>query len=305
MRIIRSLKFLSEFDRNVYLTLGSFDGLHIGHRSIINLMVSEANSAKATPVLFTFRKHPLSIIAPLKTPPIITPFKKKMILLKELGVEAVICLKFTREFAQINPEKFIKDIICKTLKAKKIFIGPTYFFGKNRQGSPELLKSKADRYGYSVNVLDTVNVDGIAASSTKVRQSVLSGEMGLARALLGRPYSVQGKVVRGTSKGKVLGIKTATLKIRSDLIPPDGVYFALADVSGIRHRALVNIGHQPTFGSYKRAIEVHIMGFDRDIYGEKMETFFLERIRAEKRFESVSELREQIEEDIRFVSSKS
>lgn len=303
MRIIRSLKSFSSPERPVFLTLGNFDGLHLGHQAIIGKMVSEARDAKGIPVLFTFHKHPLSLLKPAKTPLIITPFKKKMLLLQEMGVEWVICLHFTRQFANITAEEFIEKILYKTLKVSKVLTGPTYFFGKDRQGCAELLKARAGRFNYEVEILDAVSVDELVASSTNIRARILSGEVNFAHALLGRPYSIQGKVIPGTKKGGALGIHSATLHTRSKLIPADGVYAARVELSGGKYLAVVNIGVQPTFGLYPRAIEVHIVGFNRDIYGEPMEISFLKRIRGERRFESVDELRRQITEDINFVSA--
>jgi riboflavin kinase/FMN adenylyltransferase len=267
-------------------------------------MVSEARGLGAIPTLFTFNKHPLSVLAPSKSPLIITPFKKKMSLLKKLGVDWVICIPFTRQFANIGAEEFIERVLHKTLGVKKIFTGPTYFFGRNRQGSPEMLKARADQFDYSVQIMHAVNVEGAISSSTNIRQKILCGEVDQAQALLGRPYSIHGRVVHGTQKAKALGIDTATLRTRSKLIPPDGVYAVNAEVSGTTYLALANIGHQPTFGPNERAIEIHILEFNRDIYGEPMEISFLKRIRPEKRFESVDALRRQIDEDIRLVSTE-
>ncbi len=304
MRIIRSLKSIPPPGSPVYLTLGNFDGLHLGHRAIIEKMVGDARGLGAIPALFTFYKHPLSVLAPTKSPLIITPFKKKTALLKELGVEWVICIHFTREFANIGAEEFIERVLHKKLRVKKIFTGPTYFFGRDRQGSSELLKARADRFGYSVQILDAVEIEGTISSSTNIRQKIIEGQVDQAQALLGRPYSIHGRVVHGTQKGKGLGIQTATLRTRSRLIPPDGVYAINAKVSGTTYLALANIGHQPTYGPNARAIEIHILEFNRDIYGEPMEINFLKRIRPEKRFESVDALRMQIEEDIRLVSAE-
>lgn len=303
MRIIRSLKSFSSPERPILLTLGNFDGLHLGHQAIIEKMVSEARDKEGIPVLFTFYKHPLSLLEPAKSPLIITPFKKKMLLLKKMGVEWVVCIPFTRQIANITAEEFIEKILYKTLKVKKIFTGPTYFFGKDRQGCAELLKARAGRFDYEVEIIDAVYIDEGVPSSTNIRARILSGEVDLAHVLLGRPYSIQGKVVQGTQKGRALEMHSATFHTRSKLIPADGVYAVQVEVSGGKYLAVANIGVQPTFGIYPRAVEVHILEFNRDIYGESMEIFFLKRIRNEKRFESVDELRRQIAEDIRFVSA--
>ena len=303
MRIIRSLKSFSLPDRPVYLTLGNFDGIHLGHQAIIQKMVFEAREVGGVSVLFTFYKHPLTLLAPSRRPLVITPLKTKITLLERIGVEYVICLRFTRQFARISAEEFIERILYKTLRVKKLFTGSTYSFGRDRQGSPQLLQAKADQYGYIVEIIDSVVVDETVSSSTHIRGCILSGQMEQAHTLLGRPYSMRGRVVHGTRKGKDLGIKTATLNTRSDLLPPDGVYAVRAKVLGKEYLALANIGCQPTFGIHKHAIEVNILDFNRDIYGELMEIYFLKHIRAEKHFESVAELREQIAEDIRFVSS--
>lgn len=303
MRIIRSLKSFSLPGRPVFLTLGNFDGLHLGHQAIIEKMVSEARNADGIPVLFTFYKHPLTLLKPAKSPLIITPFKKKMLLLKEMGVEWVICIPFTRQFANIPAEEFIEKVLYNTLRVSKIFTGPTYFFGKDRQGCAELLKARAGQFGYEVEIIDAVYIDEEIPSSTNIRACILSGEVDMAHTLLGRPYSIQGKVIHGTKKGSALGIHSASLLTRSTLIPTDGVYAVRVEVAGERYLAVANIGVQPTFGIYPRAIEVHILKFDRDIYGEPMEIFFLKRIRDERRFESVDELRQQIADDMHYVSA--
>jgi riboflavin kinase/FMN adenylyltransferase len=303
MRIIRSLKSFSSPDCPVLLTLGNFDGLHLGHQAIIEKMVSEARDIEGISVLFTFYQHPLALLEPGKSPLIITPFKKKMQLLKKMGVEWVICIPFTRQFADITAEEFIEKILYNKLKVKKIFTGPTYFFGKDRQGCAELLKARADQFGYEVEVMDAVYIGEEVPSSTNIRARILSGEVAFVHTLLGRPYSIQGKVIHGTKKGSALGIHSATLHTRSKLIPADGVYAVWAEVSGEKYLAVANIGGQPTFGIYLRAVEVHILEFNRNIYGDAMEIFFLKRIRNEKHFESVEELRRQIAEDIHFVSA--
>jgi riboflavin kinase/FMN adenylyltransferase len=284
------------------LTLGNFDGVHLGHQAIFRMLKERARKKKGTSIVFTFVPHPLRVIAPERAPKLLTTYKDKINLIKESGIDLIICANFTKEFANIKAEDFIKDILCGILNVNEIFIGSNYLFGKGRKGSPELLKKLGKECGFIVTILDEIMIDNSLLSSSGIRTLIAKGRVDEAVKFLGRQYSVEGIVVEGAKRGKsLLNIPTANLLTANDLLPKDGVYAVTVEVNGKIYGGATNIGHNPTFKDKKFSFETHILDFDGELLGKILKIYFIKRIRDEMKFPGVEELGAQLRKDIENV----
>lgn len=279
------------------VALGNFDGVHLGHQVILKTAMDRAGEIGGSSVVFTFDPHPIKVLAPEKYLPLITPIEKKIRLMEELGISAVICAEFNLEFANIQPRQFVKDILIDKIGAKEIVVGFNYSFGKGREGGIDSLRKMGEDLGFILHVVVPFKVGGIVVSSSKVRGAIWSGNARLAAALLGRPYSVEGVVVPGRNRGKKLGYPTANIETRGELYPKSGVYATILTLKGKRFKSVANVGKQPTFSDGIFTVEAHIFDFDEDIYGEQVELLFIERIREEMPFPDPEALVEQIRRD--------
>ncbi|MFQ5645565.1 MAG: bifunctional riboflavin kinase/FAD synthetase [bacterium] len=299
MRIIRHADDYDDRLKAV-LTIGNFDGLHIGHQRLIKTAVRLAGERKnACSAVLTFNRHPLRLLNPQQAPVPISSFKQKVHLFKNFGIDRAIFLRFTRKLARMSAYDFIKEIIFQRLSACDVVVGSDFAFGRGRQGNVSFLKEHSREFGYRLTVLAMISHNEHVASSTAIRRLVGEGEMVRVKEMLGRPYSLEGHVAHGSRKGKALRAATATLKVKSALIPRTGVYAVYAKLADGSYPGVANIGFQPTFGENDLAIEAHLFDFDKVIYHQPMELFFLERIRGEISFPSPEALREQIQKDIR------
>jgi riboflavin kinase/FMN adenylyltransferase len=281
------------------LTLGNFDGVHLGHQAIFRMLKERARKKKGTSIVFTFVPHPLRVIAPERAPKLLTTYKDKINLIKESGIDLIICANFTKEFANIKAEDFIKDILCGILNVNEIFIGSNYLFGKGRKGSPELLKKLGKECGFIVTILDEIMIDNSLLSSSGIRTLIAKGRVDEAVKFLGRQYSVEGIVVEGAKRGKsLLNIPTANLLTANDLLPKDGVYAVTVEVNGKMYGGATNIGHNPTFKDKKFSFETHILDFDGELLGKILKIYFIKRIRDEMKFSGVKDLGAQLRKDI-------
>ncbi len=284
--------------KNPVLTLGNFDGVHLGHLRILLKVIARARALGAPSVVYTFEPHPLKVIAPEKSPRLLLDGDDKREFLKRLGIDAVISARFTKAFAARHPREFIENELVKKLSVREVWVGHDFCFGKGRTGTPAYLKGLGRRFGFSVTVEKAYKKSGSIVSSSRIRALILEGSLRAAGALLGRNYSIKGTVVKGASLGKRLGYPTANLKVTSELVPKDGVYAARALTRGILYPALVNIGVAPTLGAKPRTVEVHLLGFNEKIYGRDMEVFFVQRLRGERKFKGIDELKSQIRKDV-------
>ncbi len=248
--------------------------------------------------MFTFDPHPLQILDPQKCPPSITPFKKKLMLLEKLGIDAVIVATFDLDLANLTPEAFVKQVLVDKIGAKKILVGYNYFFGKDRKGNVEMLKRLGEKCDFEVKVIDAMRVNDIPVSSSKIREFIQSGKMTEAAQLLGRNYLLIGKVIWGADRGKKLGFPTANLEVLNGLYPKTGVYAVEVIMGDKTYPGVADVGYNPTFGKNPLSVEVHILNFSQDIYGEEIQLIFHERIRDEKVFENPESLAQQIRKDI-------
>jgi riboflavin kinase/FMN adenylyltransferase len=298
MEIIIGIENIRRKFRNPVLTLGNFDGVHLGHQKIFEAVKEEARNIDGEAIVFTFDPHPLQVLAPQSYPPPITPFKKKLMLVNMVGIDVIIVATFDLDLANIMPEMFVKQILVDKIGAKKILVGYNYYFGKDRKGNVEMLIQLGQQCGFEVKVIEAVMVNDTLVSSSKIRKLIQGGQMRQAAQLLGRNYRIIGKVIWGTGRGRELGCPTANLEIPNGLYPKTGVYAVEAIVGNKTYPGVANVGYNPTFGENPLSVEVHILDFTRDIYGEEIQLIFLERIRDEEVFEDPDSLVRQMRKDI-------
>ena len=298
MRIVRGLKKITERYPNPVLTLGNFDGVHLGHQAIIDKVVSRAREIGGTSIAFTFEPHPLKVIAPERSPKLLNTFHGKMRLFEAAGIDIVICATFTRAFADQNPTDFAREILHDKIGVREVYVGYDYAFGKGREGSIDSLKRMGDLYGFAVGVVEAVRVNSIVVSSSVIRDLISNCRVEEAARLLGRYYSIDGEVVHGSQRGQHLGFPTANLNTANEVVPGYGVYAVLARIGRCAYKGVASIGVRPTFDSGPVSVEVHLFNFHDDVYGKPMELSFVKYLRSEQRFSDASALVRQIHEDV-------
>ncbi len=307
MEIIIGIDQLKRPFSNPVITLGNFDGVHLGHQRIFERLKQEAERIHGEAVVITFEPHPLKVLSPDKFLPLLTPFPRKMMLIEKSGIDRVLCIEFSSTFADISPSDFVKDILAEKVNAKKIIVGYDYRFGKGKTGDINILRSLCKLFNIEVEVMGAFTIDHTVVSSSKIRELISEGEVDTASKLLGRDYLIIGKVVGGMKRGHALGFPTANLEISGELYPKNGVYAVEVYWKTQTFKALANVGFNPTFvtgqggekGSF--ALEVHLLNFNQEIYGEKIQVNFKKRIRDEIRFDSASRLIDQIRKDIQWA----
>ena len=299
MKIITDLSEISNSLKNVVLTIGNFDGVHIGHQALFNQVIEKAESIDGTSVVITFEPHPIRVIKSNKHFPLITLYEQKVELIGATGVDTLICIPFTREFAAIPARTFVKEILCDQLGMKAIVVGQDYSFGRKREGDIFLLKEMAVAHGFDVIISEWIELEGGRISSTEIRNLVREGGVEEAKKLLGRYYQVRGSVIRGRDRGgKLLGFPTANLTLYDELCPKGGVYAVTVEYQDTTYQGVANIGYSPTFDNGEFSVEVHILDFDQNIYERPIRVNFIRRLRGEKKFPGPEALSEQISLDI-------
>lgn len=284
--------------RPTVLTVGVFDGLHLGHQAIIRTVVERALLVDAVPTLITFDPHPRQVLKPETAPPLLQTFHQKMEGLKLLGMQQVIVLKFTHELAAMSAEDFITKFMHEALGAREVHLGKGFAFGRERRGNIELLRAISERLGFFATEVSEVRVSGHRVSSTMIRRLLRAGRVNLARKMLGRPYGIEGVVVEGRLLGRQLSFPTANLEIENRVLPADGVYVTLTLINGEWRRSVTNIGKRPTLGGDAESkVETHVIDFDGDLYGQTIRVRVLHRLRGERKFAGLDELRAQIARD--------
>jgi len=309
MEIIRGIDHLTRSLVNPVVTLGNFDGVHLGHQKIFERVKEDASKINGESVVITFEPHPLKVLSPKHCPPLLTPFRKKMMLVEKSGIEIVLCIEFSLDFSRITPFDFIKNILVEKVRVRKVVIGFNYHFGKRQMGNVRILKSAGKHFNYEVEVMDPLEIDHMAVSSSRIRELIKRGKVEDAAKLLGRDYPIIGRVVQGSKRGHTIGFPTANLEISEELYPKTGVYAVEVIWNQQIFNALANVGFNPTFISVQKdrspersfSVEVYILNFNEEIYGEEIQVNFKRRIRDEVRFDSPSQLIEQIEKDIRWA----
>jgi riboflavin kinase / FMN adenylyltransferase len=285
--------------RPTVLTLGVFDGLHLGHQAIIRTLVDRARAVGAAATVLTFEPHPRSVLHPESAPPLLQTFDQKIEALGALGVDQTIVIHFDKAFAQIRARDFLRAIVAERLHAKEVYLGKGFAFGHNREGNIELLRSVSKDLGFHADEVAEVRLRGTRIGSTRIRELLQQGRVNLARRMLGRPYGVEGLVIRGARRGVQLGFPTANIHPHNRVIPRGGVYVTAALIDKRWRRSVTNIGTRPTFDdSSDTSIETHVMNWSADLYSDVVRVRFLHRLRNEKKFGSLEELRAQITCDI-------
>lgn len=286
--------------RPCVLTLGVFDGLHLGHQRIMKTVVDRARIIGATPTAITFDPHPRAVLYPESAPPLLQTLDQRLANFEVLGIEQAIVIGFTREFANLPAEEFLTDIIHDRLHAKEVYLGKGFAFGQGRGGNIELLRAMSTQLGFVADEVDEVQIRGQRISSSKIRHLLIEGRVNLARRMLDRPYGVEGVIIRGNRRGHTIGFPTANLKPHNRVIPRFGVYATATLIDGTWRRSITNIGVRPTFETAADpSIETYIFDFDGDLYGDVLRVRFLHRIRDERKFNGIDELKAQIEKDTR------
>lgn len=300
MKIYREIESLGSIRSGFVATVGTFDGVHLGHRKVIAYLVERAENRGVPSALITFEPHPKAVVNGSTEPFVLTTVDEKAGIVEECGVEYMIAVQFDKSFASIKPKDFITQFLFEGLKVREIVVGYDHHFGFHRRGDISLLRDEGKRLGFDVDVVPPALLDGLPVSSTRIRRILVEGDIPLANRMLGRPYSLHGEVVEGVSRGGKLGFRTANILLGSErkLLPGDGVYAVMALVEDKLHQAVMNIGCVPTFKQKERSLEVHIIGFDEEIYGKEITVMLHRRIREEKKFESEKALAVQIEKDV-------
>ncbi len=292
---------LAEFspEKDMLLTIGVFDGVHLGHKYLISQLKEHARQKNLLSGVVTFRQHPLEVLSPQTRLPYLTNLDEKVNLIKSEGVEAVIALSFTPELAQLSAEQFV-GLLKKYLRMQGLVIGPDFALGRNREGNADTLRALGQGMDFSVTVIPPVKVKGEVVSSTAIRNALANGNMKRVTSLIGRSFSLQGHVTTGVGRGLELGFPTANLEIdQKQTLPPEGVYATWTYVDGKAYQSVTNIGKRPTFGGNGRTVETYILNYQGNLYGRELKIDIVERLRGEKRFDTVEELKKQIAEDVK------
>jgi riboflavin kinase/FMN adenylyltransferase len=286
-------------DKDTLLTIGVFDGVHLGHKRLIAELVAQAGERDMRSGVVTFRRHPQEVLRPGAKIPFLTDLEERSRLLRNEGVEMVIPLSFTEEKSQLGAREFV-GLLKRHLRMQGLVIGPDFALGRNREGGAEALRDLGQEMGFSLTVVSAKEVNGDVVSSTAVRQALAGGDVARVRKLLGHDFGLHGRVIAGAGRGVSLGFPTANLDFSLEqALPADGVYATWTYINGQAHEAMANVGQNPTFGDNQRAVEVFVVDYQGDLYGCDLKVDFVARLREEKKFDSVAELQKQMAEDVK------
>lgn len=284
--------------RGTVLTLGVFDGLHLGHQKIMQKVVERARAINSVPTAITFDPHPRAVLHPENAPPLLQTLDQRLANFGFFGIEQAIVIRFDKDFASQDAEIFLRDIVYERLQAREVFLGEGFAFGKNRGGNIGLLRKMSRELGFHADEVPEITLRGQRISSSKIRKLLAEGKVNIARRMLGRPYGVEGQIVRGDQRGRTIGFPTANLHPHNRVIPKYGVYATANLIDGVWRKSITNVGVRPTFeGNKAPSIESYIFDFDGDLYGDVLRVRFLHRIRDERKFNGIDELKNQIAKD--------
>ena len=286
-------------DKDMLLTIGVFDGVHLGHKYLISRLKELALKQGLLSGVVTFRQHPQQVLSPHARLPFLANITQRIDLLKKEGVDAVIPLSFTPELARLSAQQFL-GLLQKHLRMRGVVIGPDFALGRNRGGNTETLSRLGKGMGLSVTAVPPLIIDGEVVSSTAIRKALAQGDMEQVQKLAGHPFRLEGRVITGAGRGLMLGFPTANLQIEAEqALPPDGVYISQARLDKKIYPSVTNIGKRPTFDNGERLIEVYILDYDGELYGRELEIDLVKQLRGEKKFENAEELRKQIAQDVK------
>ena len=299
MKLLRDVAGVPAELRSGAVAIGNFDGVHLGHARIVDRVIEKARELGSAAVVFTFDPHPVRILRPSEAPPPLTWTDRKAELLAELGVDFVIAYPTDEALLSLSPEEFFQRIVRQGLDARALVEGPNFYFGRGRSGTIEVLRRLAGDAGISLDVVESLVVEGDIVSSSRIRRLIAEGDVAGARALLTRPYRIRGMVVHGAGRGAKLGFATANLDALDTLVPGAGVYAGCGSVAGRRFAAAINVGPSPTFGEVGQRVEAHLLGWDGSpLYGQALEVDFLSRLRKIERFSGADALVAQLKKDV-------
>jgi riboflavin kinase/FMN adenylyltransferase len=289
----------AEIQRPIVLTLGVFDGLHLGHQQVMRTVCERARAVNAVPTVITFDPHPRAVLHSESAPPLLQTLDQKVEGFGVLGIEQTIVIPFTKEFSLVSAEDFLRDVVKERLQAREVYLGCGFAFGHNREGHIELLRRVSSELGFFADEVSEVRLRNQRVSSSRIRGLLAQGKVNLARRMLGRPYGVEAGVERGAERGRRLGFPTANLHPHNRVIPRNGVYVTGTLIEGQWRRSVTNIGVRPTFaGDAEPSVETFVMNWEGDLYGDVVRVRFLHRLRDERKFSSVEELKAQIQKDV-------
>lgn len=298
MRIIHDLTELTEPVHRAVVTIGNFDGVHLGHREVFRRVVCRARELAGTAVVVTFVPHPLKVLDPERAPRLLNTYAEKERLVAASCIDLMVSLPFTRELAAMPAERFVREVLVGRLGLCHLIIGYDYAFGRNREGDVPFLQDKGRECGFTVEVLDPVAEGGQVFSSTLIRHRLGAGDVAGVVGLLGRHFTLEGRVIHGANRGQKLGFPTANLLTDKEILPRPGVYAVRVRHGETFHDGVMNIGFNPTFGTERISLEVHLLDFSGDLYGETLRVYFVERLRGERVFPSPEALVQAIAGDI-------
>ena len=286
-------------EKDMLLTIGVFDGVHLGHRYLISQLTELARQQGLLSGVVTFRQHPQEVLSPQTKLPFLTDLAQRTNLLKNEGVEAIITLSFTPELAQLSAGQFI-GLLKKYLRMRGVVIGPDFALGQSREGNTDTLRRLGQEMGFSVTVVPPIIINGEVVSSTAIRNALAEGDMKRVQNLVGRPFSLHGRVIPGTRRGAELGFPTANLDTDPEqALPAEGVYVSWVHIDDQAYPSMTNIGKRPTFGGSERVVEVYLLDYHGDLYGQELTIDIIERLRGEMKFDNLEELKKQIAEDVK------
>ncbi len=298
MQVEKELAELSP-EKDMLLTIGVYDGVHLGHKYLISQLVEHARQQNLLAGVVTFRQHPRAVLSPQIKLPYLTNLEERTRLLKNEGVDAVIALSFDQELARLSAKEFV-GLLKKYLRMRGLIIGPDFALGRQREGSTNTLGALGQEMNFSVTVIPPLKINGEVVSSTAVRDALTAGNMERVTDLIGRFFSLQVKVTTGAGRGSGLGFPTANLDIDpKQALPAEGVYATWADIDGQAYQSMTDIGRRPTFGGNERTVETYILNYHGNLYGCELKIDIVERLRSDKKFDSVEELKKQIAEDVK------
>lgn len=299
MELIRGLHNLRPRHRANVVTIGNFDGVHLGHQAVLGQVAEKADELEVPATVVLFEPQPQEFFVPQRAPARLTRLRGKVQALRRYAVNRVLCIRFDQRFAALSPQQFIERVLLQGLETRYLVVGDDFRFGHRREGNFVSLQQAGERHGFPVVNMHSFHVDGARVSSTRIREALAIGDLATAEKLLGRPYRMCGRVARGNQRGRSIGFPTANIHLHRKATPLTGVYAVeLFGIEGEPLPGVANIGSRPTVDGTRTLLEVHLFDFDRDIYGRHVHVEFQQRLREEKRFESFEQLRQQIERDV-------
>lgn len=302
MEIIIGLEAFNRSYPNTVLTIGNYDGVHLGHQKILSMVLQKAQEIQGTSMVMTFEPHPVKVLAPERNIKLLMTSDEKTKLIEAMGIDVLLFVNFNKEFANMLPDDFIDEVLIRKLHVKEIIVGTNYAFGKHKKGTIDLLRRRGEKYGFQVKAVRNVMVHGNIVSSSNIRSLLMKGAVHEVSNYLGRAYSIEGKVIKGKGRGQtLLNIPTANITTPVEIAPKEGVYAVRVGLKGKSYDGVANIGKNPTFGNPEVSYEVHLFNFSGDLLGEDLRIYFIDRIRGERTFPDVTGLVKQIREDIEYA----